>query len=309
MISILKTIPKINYLSKKYYFIAMSVVFSILSILSLTFRGLNLGLDFRGGTQIQLKFNQSISLGEIRSLLETELGTSISLTRIGNIEQENYLLSFRQLTGEKAKMDIQETVHQILGKKNITATIQRAETIGPKIGAELRQNAFYAILISLGLILAYTAVRFNFPFGVGAVVSLFHDTLVTVGAFSLFQIEFDLTALAGVLTLIGYSMNDTIVVFDRVRENIKKHPGKTLFENVNLSVNETMSRTILTFFTTFIIVVAMFLFGGPSIQGFSFAFLVGLVVGTYSSVFIASPVAIWIQNYLNKKSTSKKEKA
>ena len=294
MITIFKTTPNYNFLAKAKPFVILSICLVLISAGSIIFSGLKLGLDFRGGTEALVSFEQSLDIPDLKASLESAFETSVSVVPSGS--DRNLLISFYK----EDISDVQALLKAELSKKSSAFEILELGSIGPKIGAQIKENAWYTILISLALVLVYMSFRFNFQFGIGAIVALLHDAFITVGAFSLFQIEFDLTALAGILTLIGYSLNDSIVIIDRVRENIKRHPSKSLFDQINLSVNETLSRTILTFGTTLVIILAMFIWGGESIQGFSFSFLVGIVVGTYSSVFVASPVAIFIESRLRK---------
>lgn len=305
MITIFKKTPNIDYLSKKGYLIVLSVIFITVSLGAFFYKGMNLGLDFRGGTEVLLEFEKPVAIEKLRQVFDEELKTTFNLTEIGGAaNRQNFLLTFKQAD---TNTDTQTTISQALEKGQLEGKILKTATIGPKVGAELRKNAFYSIFLSLFLVLIYMAFRFDLAFGIGAIVSLFHDTLVTLGAFALFQVEFDLAGLAGVMTLIGYSLNDTIVIFDRVRENLRKHPGKPLKDIVNLSVNETLGRTILIFSTTFVMIVAMFFLGGESIRGFSFTFLVGMIIGTYSSVFIASPVAMLVKEMTVRYSVRRKK--
>ena len=289
-----KQTPQIDFLSRAPIFVTTSIVLAVISCVSLFWQGLNLGVDFRGGSVVQVKFDAPPDNQLLQDILEADLAVPVSIINLGAASNYEVLISFS--LDSSTVQNLQQQVAAILQQQSTSFEIRRLESIGPKIGSELRANAWYAVLLSLGLILLYMTVRFHFQFGIGAILALVHDTLLTVGAFSLLRVEFDLTALAGILTLVGYSMNDTIVVFDRVRENKAKYPGQPLKLVINRSVNEMLNRTIITSATTFIVILAIFFFGGESVRGFSFAFLVGMVVGTYSSIFIASPAAITVQN-------------
>ncbi|MBL0691788.1 MAG: protein translocase subunit SecF [SAR324 cluster bacterium] len=308
MISLFKQTPEVNFLEKKAIFLIISAIFVGITAVSFLQKGLSLGLDFKGGTLVQVLFNEEVDQISLQEKLSQSLGIPVSIRRLGGGDSKEMIISFSESYGKGLDGDAQVLVKNSLTEQGLDFEIRQVESIGPKMGGELRESAWYSILLSMGLILLYMTVRFKWYLGIGAIVALVHDAVVTMGAFSLFNVEFDLTALAGVLTLLGYSMNDTIVLFDRVRENIVKHPGMKLTAVINLSVNETMSRTILTFATTFIVIFAMYFFGGESIKGFSFAFLIGLVVGTYSSVFIASPFAIWSLIFFGSRRAAKRDK-
>jgi preprotein translocase subunit SecF len=259
---------------------------------------LNYGIDFRGGTLIQVKFEEPITAGEIRSLLKSpELGTP-QIQRSGPNEYMIRVLSIG--TGD----EIQNMIQKDLQEK--TFEVRRAEIVGPKIGEELRRKAFGAIFAALFLILVYISIRFELKFAIGAVLALFHDVLITLGLFSLFQWEISMPVLAAFLTIVGYSLNDTIVVFDRIRENRLTHKNKAFPDVINLSINESLSRTVITSLTTFLVVLILVLFGGEVLFGFSIAMLIGIIVGTYSSSFVASPLLIIWDKKVRQKDIKKK---
>jgi len=278
----------------KIAFVA-SLVAIILSVLSLLLHGgPNLGIDFAGGTQVQIKFSQETTAEGIRDSLQTiGLGNSI-IQRFGYHANNEFLIktekSSSALEGLSNKMA--EALEVSYGKENFE--IRRVEVVGPKVGKDLRQKGLLAMLYAVIGILIYVTWRFELRYAVGAIAALIHDVVITVGVFSLLGKEFTLPIIAALLTIIGYSLNDTIVVYDRIRENIKGARKQPLPEVVNSSINQVLSRTVLTSVTTLLVVLALFFLGGAVIHDFAFALLVGILVGTYSSVFVASPtVLVW----------------
>jgi len=280
----------IDFIGKRKIALTISAILITVGIISLFMHGgPKLGIDFTGGTSLQLRFEHPINIGEIRSILSTiGLGnTEIKEFAIGNellirLQQQD---NMEDLT-EKV---ISELTNQLPDNK---LELRSRETVGSRIGSELGRDAIKAILISLALILIYISWRFEFKFAVGAVIALFHDVLITLGIFSLLNLEISLAVVAAFLTIIGYSLNDTIVVFDRIRENLKVLRREEYPKIFNFSINQTLSRTLLTSLTTFLVVIILFFFGGEVIHVFSFALVIGVIVGTYSSIFIASPVVI-----------------
>ncbi|BFN37228.1 protein translocase subunit SecF [Fidelibacter multiformis] len=287
-----------NIVGKRVYAYWISGLLILAGLLSFILQGLNYGIDFRGGTLIQVKFEEPITAGEIRSLLKSpELGTP-QIQRSGPNEYMIRVLSIG--TGD----EIQNMIQKDLQEK--TFEVRRAEIVGPKIGEELRRKAFGAIFAALFLILVYISIRFELKFAIGAVLALFHDVLITLGLFSLFQWEISMPVLAAFLTIVGYSLNDTIVVFDRIRENRLTHKNKAFPDVINLSINESLSRTVITSLTTFLVVLILVLFGGEVLFGFSIAMLIGIIVGTYSSSFVASPLLIIWDKKVRQKDIKKK---
>ncbi|MGC9513029.1 MAG: protein translocase subunit SecF [Fidelibacterota bacterium] len=287
-----------NIIGKRVYAYWISGLLILSGLLSFIFQGLNYGIDFKGGTLIQVKFEEPITAGEIRSLLKSpELGTP-QIQRSGPNEYMIRVLSIG--TGD----EIQNIIQKDLQEK--TFEVRRAEIVGPKIGEELRRKAFGAIFAALFLILVYISIRFELKFALGAVLALFHDVLITLGLFSIFQWEISMPVLAAFLTIVGYSLNDTIVVFDRIRENRRTHKNKTFPDVINLSINESLSRTVITSLTTFLVVLILVLFGGEVLFGFSIAMLIGIIVGTYSSSFVASPLLIIWDKKVRQKDIKKK---
>ncbi len=308
--SILKPGLSLNFIGKRTFAAIFSAVIILVGVGSIVLhQGLNYGIDFRGGTNIQIQFNQQVSLDELRDTLKDKGLPSFTLQAFGEAENNEVLLALpvdSELgTGEK----LTENLNALLGSAYSGSEIRRVETIGPKVGDELKQSAINAILIALALILVYVSFRFHWKFGVSAIVTLVHDVLVVVGIFSLFDKEFSLAVVAALLTVVGYSLNDTIVVFDRIRENMGRFRKKPLEEVINLSINETLSRTFLTSVTTLFVVLSLFILGGAIISDFSFALLIGILIGTYSSIFVASPLIIWLNKRFSSQTREQAVKA
>ncbi len=277
----------IDFIGKRKIFISISVALILIGLISIFIKGgLKYGIDFAGGTIIQVKFNHPISIGDLRKVIK-----GAQIQNFGDSKDE-FLIKYplTKTSTEKLQRKIETILSKKFGKGNYI--IRRVEMVGPKIGKDLRRKGAIAILISLIGILIYVTLRFEFRFALGAVLALFHDVLITLGIFSILNKEFDLTVVAAFLTIVGYSLNDTIIVFDRIRENMQKFLKMDFPSLINRSVNETLSRTILTSGTTFFVVLALFLFGGGVIHNFALALLIGIIVGTYSSIYIASPLVL-----------------
>ena len=275
----------------KYYkqFNIASIVFVICSILLLAFKGLNYGIDFKGGTLIELRSNDSnVTVSKIRStLLNMNLG-DVSVKNFGN--ENDFLIKFEK---KDNNLTVIENIKNNLSKNvSFDFNFRRVESVGPKVSSELLKSGIIAILVSLGAMLIYIWIRFEWQFSVGAILALFHDVILTLGIFSLFSLEINLSIVAAVLTIVGYSMNDTVVIFDRVRENLKKFSDIKIFELTNISINETLSRTIITSITTLLALLSIFFLGGEIFKGFSLAMILGVVFGTYSSIYIANPILV-----------------
>ena len=265
----------LNISFNKYYklFNIISIILVILSILSILFKGLNYGVDFKGGTLIELRINDNqTNISNLRSAFNNMNLGDVAIKNFGN--DNDFLIKF--VKKEKDKNLIQNI------KKDLTKAIgpvfefRRVESVGPKVSAELLNKGLIAIAASLGAMLFYIWIRFEWQFSLGAIIALFHDVILTIGIFSLFSIEINLSIVAALLTIVGYSMNDTVVIFDRVRENLKKHLSIKIFELTNLSINETLSRTIITSVTTMLALLSIFIFGGEILKGFSLAMILGL---------------------------------
>ncbi|MGK0288674.1 MAG: preprotein translocase subunit SecF [bacterium] len=305
---IFKTKPNFDFVGKRYIALAISAFLLVAGIGAIIFKGFQYGVDFRGGYIIQIQFiKQKPPIKKIRTLFKKNLTKSVSITTFGDQTENEILISLSQAAVAKGT-DVREKIEQIFKGQIHNYKIRRFESVGPKVGADLKKKAYQAVIASLIVILAYIWFRFQLRYGLGAVVALFHDVLIILGIFSFMGKEITLTIVAALLTVVGYSLNDTIVVFDRVRENVFKLPNKNLDEVINTSVNESLSRTILTSVTTFFVVVFLFALGGDIIHDFSFAVLIGLVVGTYSSVFVASPMVLFLDAREKKSGKVKPQK-
>jgi preprotein translocase subunit SecF len=300
---IIKPGTNLNFVGRMKLAASVSIVIIIISILSLVFHGgLNLGIDFAGGTLVQIKFKDKTTVGEIRDSLNTiSLGKSI-IQQFGYKDNNEFLIKTEKSSSElKGLSDsIGGALTAQFGKEAFE--VRRVEVVGPKVGKDLRQKGMLAMVYAILGILIYITWRFEFRYAIGAIIALIHDVTITVGVFSLLDKEFTLPIIAALLTIIGYSLNDTIVVYDRIRENLKKIRRQSLGDVVNSSVNQVLSRTILTSGTTLLVVGALFFLGGAVIHDFAFALLLGVIIGTYSSIFIASPtIIVWESIWPSKK--------
>lgn len=263
--------------------------------------GFNYGIDFAGGTVVQVRFPQATPIADIRTALEGSDLKSVTVQDVGKESREFHIRV--QATTDEASAATADAVKAGLRSKfgEGSYDILRVESVGPKVGKQLWRDATLAVLAATVMMGLYIAIRFDFRFGIGAAVALIHDVLITLGAISLANIEFDLTTVAALLTIVGFSVNDTVIISDRIRENMKKMRKDSLRTIVNTSINETMSRTIITSGTAVLTTIALFVLGGPVIHSFAFTMLVGFIVGTYSSVYIASPVVIWLDQRRQKR--------
>ncbi len=252
--------------------------------------GLKYGIDFRGGTNVQIQFSTPPNLDQLRNFFAQNGMKNVVLQTFGDLADHEILLGLPI----NSPLGTGENLTSELRKIHPKLEIRRIETIGPKVGDELKISAVKAILIALGLVLLYITIRFQWRQGVSAIVALLHDVIVVVGMFSILDKEFSLTVVAALLTVVGYSLNDTIVVFDRIRENQGKYRKKSFEETINLSITETLSRTLITSGTTLFVVLSLFLLGGEIIHDFAFALLVGVLIGTYSSIYVASPLVVFL---------------
>ena len=262
--------------------IASMIIFSI-SVLSLTFRGLSLGLDFSGGTLVEVTYETPVELESIRNTL------------IENGYEDSQVVNFGtnldvliKVADQNGNSSIGESVYSLLNEKGFQGELKRVEFVGPQVGAELRDQGGFGMLIALFMILIYVAFRFQYKFALGAVTALAHDVVIILGLFSVFAWDFDLTVLAALLAVIGYSLNDTIVVSDRIRENFRTQREMQPKDMIDLSLNQTLGRTVVTSFTTLLVLFALFIFGGEMIKGFSLALILGVLVGTYSSIYVVA---------------------
>jgi len=276
-----------NKFYKLFNLISLSLV--VVSVLLLFFKGLNFGVDFKGGTLIELRSNdKNINVTSLRkSFNKMNLG-DFNVKKFGN--ENDFLIKIE-------KKDTSANAIEII-KKDLTSSLggsfnfRRVENVGPKVSSELLKSGIIAIALSLAAMLFYIWIRFEWQFSLGAILALFHDVIITLGLFSLFSLEINLSIVAAVLTIVGYSMNDTVVIYDRVRENLRKFSDIKIYELTNISINETLSRTIITSATTLLALVSIYLFGGEILKGFSLAMIMGVVFGTYSSIYIANPILV-----------------
>jgi len=279
----------------KFYKLFNLVSFSliIISILLLFFKGLNYGVDFKGGTLIELRANDSqINIFKLRqSLLNMKLG-DVSVKQFGN--KNDYLVKFEKKNDNNPNF-IQEIKEDLTKSIGPGFNFRRVENVGPKVSAELLKSGIIAIGLSLVAMLLYIWIRFEWQFSLGAILALLHDVIITLGVFSFFNFEINLSIVAAVLTIVGYSMNDTVVIFDRVRENLKKFSDIKIFDLTNISINETLSRTIITSITTLLALLSIYFLGGEILKGFSLAMILGVVFGTYSSIYIANPILVLLK--------------
>ncbi|MBO6491239.1 MAG: protein translocase subunit SecF [Pelagibacteraceae bacterium] len=280
--------PDIQFINYFRIFNFVSLILIIISIGSIFYKGLNFGVDFKGGTLIELRVeNTEIGIGDVRqSFIKMNLG-DVNVKNFG--EKKDYLIKFEKT--DKNKENFIENIKIELSKDiGNSFSFRRVENVGPKVSGELLRSGLIAIVLSLSAMLIYIWIRFEWQFSLGAIIALIHDVIITIGFFSILEFEINLSIVAAVLTIVGYSMNDTVVIFDRVRENLKKYSSKTINEISNLSINETLSRTIITSLTTLLALLSIFFFGGKILHGFSFAMILGVIFGTYSSIFIANPI-------------------
>ena len=274
----------------RYYnhFNIVSITLVVISLLFLVFKGLNFGIDFKGGTLIELRSSDSkISVSSLRdNLNQMNLG-DVSVKNFGN--EKDFLIKFENSNNKNVIEEIKINLDKSFGNN---FSFRRVENVGPKVSAELLKSGVIAISVALVLMLIYIWIRFEWQFSLGAILALFHDVIVTLGLFSLFELEINLSIIAAILTIVGYSMNDTVVIFDRVRENLRKYSDIKIYELTNISINETLSRTLITSVTTLLALLSIFFFGGEILKGFSLAMIFGVVFGTYSSIYIANTILV-----------------
>ncbi len=283
---------RIDFMSYRKHAISFSIILFFVSMIAYLIMGLNLSLDFTGGTKLVVEFNQTVKPHDLREQMKDHDITQFSLQSYGTSNQ--VLISFGSQKNSSMKNENQKqgNYQQLIENIFPEATIKSTSYIGPQMGEVMLLNGILAIIVSLIVTMLYIALRFEYRFAVAAAISLIHDPVVILGVFSIFQIEFNLITLASLLMTLGYSINDTIVVYDRIRENYRKIQKMTSYEIVNLSINQTLSRTIMTSGLTLLVVLALFFFGGDSLLGFSTAFIIGILVGTYSSIYIAGSIAV-----------------
>ncbi|MAR76185.1 MAG: protein translocase subunit SecF [Rhizobiales bacterium] len=286
---LIKLDTSINFLSKTKLFVSLSLIFIIASIFLLFSRGLNFGIDFNGGTLIEVqKISGNADVSEMRARLgQLDLG-NIQLQEFG--KKTDLLVRVEQLSEEEGAQ--QAIISKISEVVEVDYEIRRIEVVGPKVSAELIKKGIIAVISAVISVLIYIWFRFEWQFGIGAIFALVHDIIITIGVFSLLQLEFNLSIIAALLTIVGYSLNDTVVIYDRIREELRKYKKMPIMELINQALNLTLSRTLMTSITTLLALISLYLFGGEVIKGFTFAMIWGVLIGTYSSIFIASPILI-----------------
>ncbi|MCX8055542.1 MAG: protein translocase subunit SecF [Ignavibacteria bacterium] len=292
--------PNINFLKYRKLFVSLSITLIIACIIITLLEGIEYGIDFAGGTEVAVSVSNPLPTDKIRSVVTKSGLTGVEIKSFG--EENQFLIRTMESTNAP------ELISNSLTKAfpNEKVTIMKVDKIGPKIGSELRAQAFWAVLLAVIVMLIYLAFRFEFIFGLGAIVALVHDVIltftiaVTLNNLGIFNLEVNLSILAAMLTVVGYSVNDTVIIFDRIRENKERHKGMNFIKLANLSINETLSRTVNTVATTLLALLSLFIFGGPVLQGFAFIMIIGIILGTYSSVYIASAFVIWYLERIKK---------
>ena len=284
-----------NYNFVEYFKISnLSSLFLVLvSLILIFFKGLNFGIDFKGGTLIELRVDSKIiGIADIRSSFSNINLGDLNVKQFG--KEGDYLIKFEKKNFDD-KNNIKTIKENVKNKLQTDVNFRRVENVGPKVSAELLNSGLLAIALALGAMLFYIWVRFEWQFSVGSILAIFHDVLITIGLFSFLSLEINLSIVAAVLTIVGYSMNDTVVIYDRIRENLSKFSSSKIEEITNTSINETLSRTIITSLTTLLALISIFVLGGEILRGFALAMIIGVIIGTYSSIFVASPIL----KYLN----------
>jgi len=279
-------IKNINFVSKFKKANIVSIIVFILSVIFITFKGLNYGIDFKGGTLIELRTEKTTQASLIRESLNSMNLGDVNVKRFG--KDGDYLIKVEQKNSNNNL--IPEIKKTLVDNLNTEVDFRRVENVGPKVSSELLESSIIAISLALAAMLFYIWVRFEWQFSVGSIIALFHDVVITLGIFSVLSLEINLSIIAAVLTIVGYSMNDTVVIYDRIRENLFKYTKISIGDVSNLSINETLSRTIITSVTTLLALFSIYILGGEILRGFSFAMILGVIIGTYSSIFVASPI-------------------
>jgi len=281
----------------------ISIFFVLISLILIIFKGLNFGIDFKGGTLIELRVeSNNIKINDIRSAFSNmDLG-DLNVKEFG--KKGDYLIKFEKKEFNKV-VNIKSIKESVVNKLGVDVNFRRIENVGPKVSAELLNSGLIAICLALGAMLFYIWIRFEWQFSLGSILAIFHDVLITIGIFSILSLEVNLSIVAAVLTIVGYSMNDTVVIYDRIRENLSKYSSSTIDDVSNTSINETLSRTIITSVTTLLALGSIYVLGGQILKGFSLAMIIGVIIGTYSSIFVASPILKYLR--VSYKSIAKEE--
>ena len=299
----MKKLYNFNFVSKFKITNLASIFLTLISLILISFKGLNYGIDFKGGTLIELRVeSDKITISDIRSAFSNMNLGDLNVKEFG--KKGDYLIKFEKKEFNK-NSNIKTIKENVVSKLGVDANFRRIENVGPKVSAELLNSGLLAISLALGAMLFYIWVRFEWQFSLGSITAIFHDVLITLGIFSLLSLEVNLSIVAAVLTIVGYSMNDTVVIYDRIRENLSKYSSSSIEDISNTSINETLSRTIITSATTLLALGSIFVLGGEILKGFSLAMIIGVLIGTYSSIFVASPILKYLK--VSYKSIAKEE--
>jgi len=300
----MKKLHNFNFVSKFKIANLASIFLTLISLILISFKGLNYGIDFKGGTLIELRVEaDKITITDVRSAFSNMNLGDLNVKEFG--KKGDYLIKFEKKEFNK-NSNIKSIKENVINKLGVDANFRRIENVGPKVSAELLNSGLLAIGLALGAMLFYIWVRFEWQFSLGSITAIFHDVLITLGIFSLLSLEVNLSIVAAVLTIVGYSMNDTVVIYDRIRENLSKYSSSSIEDISNTSINETLSRTIITSVTTLLALGSIFVLGGEILKGFSLAMIIGVIIGTYSSIFVASPILKYLK--VSYKSIAKEEK-
>lgn len=308
MFNLIKPNTNFDFVGYRRVWVGFSLICVLGTFILMFTKGINYGIDFTGGAEVQIKAPTGWNISKVRSELEAGGLKDVRVQQIGEESENSYFV--KSQGDEKSLNQVAAKIEGILKANSTTDdyAIQRVDVVGPAAGSSLRMSGFLSMLYALISILLYVTIRFDARYSPGAVIALFHDATITIGIFILTQKQFDLQILAAILALIGYSNNDTIIVFDRVRETLHDHPGMDIRQAVNRAINETLGRTILTSLTTFLTVFSLWMFGGKVIENFAFTLLIGIVVGSYSSIFIASSLVVYMTEFQQKRSGSGRQK-
>ena len=299
----MKKIYNFNFVSKFKIANLASIFLTLISLILISFKGLNYGIDFKGGTLIELRVeSDKITISDIRSAFSNMNLGDLNVKEFG--KKGDYLIKFEKKEFNQNN-NIKTIKENVVSKLGVDVNFRRIENVGPKVSAELLNSGLLAISLALGAMLFYIWVRFEWQFSLGSITAIFHDVLITLGIFSLLSLEVNLSIVAAVLTIVGYSMNDTVVIYDRIRENLSKYSSSSIEDISNTSINETLSRTIITSITTLLALGSIFVLGGEILKGFSLAMIIGVIIGTYSSIFVASPILKYLK--VSYKSIAKEE--
>ena len=299
----MKKLHNFNFVSKFKIANLASIFLTLISLILISFKGLNYGIDFKGGTLIELRVeSDKITITDVRSAFSNMNLGDLNVKEFG--KKGDYLIKFEKKEFNK-NSNIKSIKENVINKLGVDVNFRRIENVGPKVSAELLNSGLIAICLALGAMLFYIWIRFEWQFSLGSILAIFHDVLITIGIFSILSLEVNLSIVAAVLTIVGYSMNDTVVIYDRIRENLSKYSSSTIDDVSNTSINETLSRTIITSVTTLLALGSIYVLGGQILKGFSLAMIIGVIIGTYSSIFVASPILKYLR--VSYKSIAKEE--